>query len=257
MSEINRSSRRTSCCMTAISRSREWSAWTRGRVSSALRSDVNGFFSSCATSAAKLSIASRRLYSAMVISRSAPRQVPDLVGPGGEVGDLLARPYAAPHPLSGRREPPHRLGDRVGKRQREHQHDGGQDDEEAEDRPAFRGDHAIDVAPLRRKLERAARRHHVLDWNRDRYDRFAFVVDPDGDFRLSVQRRFDLGHRHSVDEPRFSGRAPKGCKKVADNAGEPVEKRRAARRNRADRTAPPTPCAERDRESRSSRPSLS
>ena len=61
MSLISRSSRRTSCCMTAISRSREWPAFTRGRVSTALRSEVSGFLSSCATSAAKLSIASMRL----------------------------------------------------------------------------------------------------------------------------------------------------------------------------------------------------
>jgi hypothetical protein len=33
----------------------------RGRVSTALRREVSGFFSSCATSAAKLSIASMRL----------------------------------------------------------------------------------------------------------------------------------------------------------------------------------------------------
>ncbi len=43
------------------SRSRDGPALTRGRVSTALRSEVSGFFSSCATSAAKLSIASMRL----------------------------------------------------------------------------------------------------------------------------------------------------------------------------------------------------
>ncbi len=50
------------------------------------------------------------------MSRRAPRQMPDLVGAVGEVGDLLARPYAAPHPLGSVGEPAHRLGDGVGKR---------------------------------------------------------------------------------------------------------------------------------------------
>mgnify|MGYP001814202974 CR=1 FL=1 len=40
------------------------------------RSDVSGFLSSCATSAAKLSIASMRLYSALVMSRRAPDKCP-------------------------------------------------------------------------------------------------------------------------------------------------------------------------------------
>ncbi len=61
MSLISRSSRRTSCWMTASSRPRESSDLASGRVSTALRSEVSGFFSSCATSAAKLSIASMRL----------------------------------------------------------------------------------------------------------------------------------------------------------------------------------------------------
>ena len=60
MSLMSRSSRRTSCCMISISRSRDGSLLTRGSVSTALRSEVSGFFSSCATSAAKLSMASMR-----------------------------------------------------------------------------------------------------------------------------------------------------------------------------------------------------
>ena len=61
MSLISRSSRFTSCWMMAISRLRESSLRASGSVSTALRSEVSGFFSSCATSAAKLSIASMRL----------------------------------------------------------------------------------------------------------------------------------------------------------------------------------------------------
>ncbi len=46
-----------------------------------------------------------------------PRKVPDLVGAGREVGNLLARSNAAPHALGRCRKPPHRLGDGVGERQ--------------------------------------------------------------------------------------------------------------------------------------------
>ena len=62
MSLISRSRRRTSCWMTREQRGRAISSLlASGRVSTALRSEVSGFFSSCATSAAKLSIASMRL----------------------------------------------------------------------------------------------------------------------------------------------------------------------------------------------------
>ena len=60
-SEIRRSSRCTSCWMMLRSRARLSSVLATGSVSTAERSDVSGFLSSCATSAAKLSIASIRL----------------------------------------------------------------------------------------------------------------------------------------------------------------------------------------------------
>ena len=60
MSVISRSSRRTSCWITSISRVFELSLLASGSVSTALRSEVSGFFNSWLTSAAKLSIASMR-----------------------------------------------------------------------------------------------------------------------------------------------------------------------------------------------------
>ena len=48
----------------------------RATVSTALRSEESGFLISCATSAAKLSIALIRSHSASVISRSAPASSP-------------------------------------------------------------------------------------------------------------------------------------------------------------------------------------
>ena len=61
MSEISRSSRFTSCWMTSSSRCWLSFDFASGSVSTAERSEVSGFFSSWATSAAKLSIASIRL----------------------------------------------------------------------------------------------------------------------------------------------------------------------------------------------------
>ena len=61
MSLISRSRRFTSCLITSSRRSRDSSVRAMGSVSTALRSEVSGFFSSWATSAAKLSIASMRL----------------------------------------------------------------------------------------------------------------------------------------------------------------------------------------------------
>ena len=61
MSLIRRFSRRMSCWMMPVSRALASSVLASGSVSTALFSEVSGFFSSWATSAAKLSIASMRL----------------------------------------------------------------------------------------------------------------------------------------------------------------------------------------------------
>ena len=142
------------------------------------------------------------------------REVADLVGAGGEVGDLLPRPDAAPDPLRRGRQPPHRLGDRVGEGQRQDEHHRGEHDEEAEDGPALRGDHAVDVSALRRQLKRAARRHHVLDGNRDGNDRLALVVDAGGGLRSCP---FSAAATSGTDFPSttqgFSGRGAEGVAK--------------------------------------------
>ena len=62
--------------MIAISRRCFAGSSIRATVSTALRSEVSGFLISCATSAAKLSIALIRCHSASVISRSEPERSP-------------------------------------------------------------------------------------------------------------------------------------------------------------------------------------
>ena len=68
MSVIRRSMRFTSLRTISIMRARESSLSARVSISTALLSEVRGFFSSCATSAAKRSIASMRSYSARVMA---------------------------------------------------------------------------------------------------------------------------------------------------------------------------------------------
>ena len=87
---ISRSRRRTSCCMTAIRRSREWPALTLGSVSRALRSEVSGFFELMGDVGGE---SLDRVETMIERSRHIPqraRQVADLVGSRGEIRDLLA-----------------------------------------------------------------------------------------------------------------------------------------------------------------------
>ena len=65
------------------------------------------------------------------------RQMADLVRARGEIGNLLSGPDATPDALCRFREPAHRFGDRVGERQRQHQHHGCEHREKAQDAPAF------------------------------------------------------------------------------------------------------------------------
>ena len=91
------------------------------------------------------------------------REMADFVRAVGEVGNLLARLDAAPHALGRLGELAHRLGDRIGERQRKHQHHRRQDQEEPQQRPSLGGDDGIDVAALGREQQRAADRRRPLD----------------------------------------------------------------------------------------------
>ena len=73
-----------------MSRALASSVLASGRVSTALRSEVSGFFSSWATSAAKLSIASMRLIERAGHLAERLAQMADLVAAMAEVGDLRA-----------------------------------------------------------------------------------------------------------------------------------------------------------------------
>ena len=105
MSVISRSSRRTSCLQDGQSAARARPrSLTRSRVSTAERIEVSGFLISCATSAAKRSMASIRSDRASVMSSSDAGQVAELVVAAGEVGqgDGAGAAPAAP----GRRRAP-------------------------------------------------------------------------------------------------------------------------------------------------------
>ena len=106
--------------MTASSRLRLSSVLASGSVSTAERSEVSGFFSSCATSAAKLSIASMRRIERVGHVAQRAGQMADLVAAAREVGNLDARADAPAHALGGVGEPPHRAGDGAGEQERQH-----------------------------------------------------------------------------------------------------------------------------------------
>src|SRR5208283_6047130 len=96
--------------------------------------------------------------------------------------------------------------------------------EEAEDRPALRGDDAVDVSALGGELEHAARRHHVLDRNRDRYHSLALVIDAGGAFGSAFQRCGHLRDSLTVDEPGVLRTWRRGRRKeVPNRPGKPVD----------------------------------
>ena len=184
MSLISRSSRRTSCWMTASSRALRFrlardrqsldGAAQRGQRIFQFVGDVGG-----ETFDRVHAIVERFRH---VAQRAG--QMADFVAAIGEIRNFLARFGAAADPLGRFREPAHRLGDGAGEEQRQEQHDRGRDQEDADDRPAFRGDDLVDVAALRRKQKRAADGAEKLDRHRDRDDRLALGVDPHNRLRL-------------------------------------------------------------------------
>ena len=105
------------------------------------------------------------------------RQVADLVGAAGEVGDLLARLRAPAHPLGRLRQAADRAGDGAGEEQRQDDHDHGRHQEDLQQGEALGGDDGVDVAFLGREQERALDRAEALDRHRHRDDGLAPVVD--------------------------------------------------------------------------------
>ena len=106
------------------------------------------------------------------------RQMPDLVAPPGEVGNLHARPDAPSNDLGAFGEASHRPGNGAGEQERQHHHDAGGDQEYLEDREPLGGDHVVDVGPLRREHQRAAHGAEALHRHRHRDDHLGTIVDP-------------------------------------------------------------------------------
>ena len=171
---ISRSSRVTSCAMIVSSwRCRTGSSMRRS-VSMALRIEDSGFLISCATSAAKRSIASMRAHSACgrIRQRGRPARRPRRAAPAALCGTLPARPLPFAHvprragqpqdrPRDGQRQVP-----RQQHRQRQRQA------EQPQDRDAHGEQAGIDLARLARQqhdadgvpvmLHRLGHRHQQL-----------------------------------------------------------------------------------------------
>ena len=128
------------------------------------------------------------------------RQMADLVGTVGEVGDLLARLHAAPHPVRRRRQPSDRPRDRTGKQHRQHDHHPRRHQEDAQDRKPLGRDDAVDVAALRRQQQRAAHGPEALDRHCHRHDGVAGGIDADDAGRRARQRPRHLGQRAAVGQ---------------------------------------------------------
>ncbi len=105
------------------------------------------------------------------------REMPDLVAPLGEVGDLDPRANAPAHELRAFGQPPHRSRDGAGEQERQHHHHAGGDQEYLEDGEPLGADHIVDVGALRRQHERAAHRAEALHRDRHRDDHLAALVD--------------------------------------------------------------------------------
>ena len=158
-----------------------------GRVSTAERSEVSGLRSSCATSAAKLSMP-RCGYRARSSYRAARRTNPRFRRARRVKSGISTRVPDAPADAFGAvGEPADRPGDGAGEQHREYDHDAGRDEEHLDDREALRFDHIVDVGALRRaacSAPRTARKR--CTGYRDRNDDFAAVVDA---HHARVQRR--------------------------------------------------------------------
>ena len=158
-------------------RLRELSLLASGSVSTALRSEVSGFFSSCADVGGKaLDRLDARIERVGHVAQR-DRQIADLVLAVGEIRDLLAALDAAAHPHGGRRQPAQRVGDGRGEQHRQDRRDQRGDAEDAQDRLALGADDLVDVAALRRQHQHAEHGAEALDRHRDRNDLLALLAD--------------------------------------------------------------------------------
>ncbi len=105
------------------------------------------------------------------------REMADFVAAAGEVGNLDAGADPAADPFGAVGEPPHRPCDGAGQCQRQHNHHGGGDAADLQDREAFGGDHLVDIVALGRKHQGAVDRAETLHRHGDRDDHLAAVID--------------------------------------------------------------------------------
>ena len=186
MSEISRSSRRTSCWITSSSpranfgpgdgQGFDGAAQGGERVLQFVR-DIGG------EALGRLHAAEQR---AGHVAQGAG-QMADLVVAVGEVGNFLPLFDAAPDAVGGFGQLAHGLGDGSRQRGGQQEHHGRGDEEDAEDRPPLRGD-ARRCPALRRKQQRAAHRAEALDRRGDGNHRLAARIGPHEGFRLAIQR---------------------------------------------------------------------
>ncbi len=116
----------------------------------------------------------------------------DFVAAAGEIGNLDAGPDPAADALGAVGKPADGAGDGAGQQQRQHDHHGGGDATDFEDREPFGGHHLVDVVALGREHQRAVDGAEPLHRHSDRDDHLAAVVDAHHAALLAFQRVRDL-----------------------------------------------------------------
>ena len=100
-------------------------------------------------------------------------EMADLVAAEGEVGNFDARLDAAADALGAIGEPPHGTCDGAREQERQHDHDGGGDAADLQDRKPLGGHHLVDVVALRRQHQCAVDRAGPQHRDGDRDDHLA------------------------------------------------------------------------------------
>ena len=128
----------------------------------------------------------------------------DFVASTGKIRNLDAGLDAAADALGAVGEASDGACDRTRQQQRQHDHDGGGDAADLEDREPLGGDHLVDVVALRRQHQRAVHGAEALHRHRDRNDHLAAVVDAHHARLDAVERLYDFAVALAVLRPEFA-----------------------------------------------------
>ncbi len=129
------------------------------------------------------------------------RQVADLVGALGEIGDFLAGLDAHADLLGRLRQAPHRPRDGARQQERQHHHHRRGDEEHLQQAESLRGDDPVDGVALGRDQQGAADGAGAVDRHGHRDRGLAELVAPDEAAAVAAEGRLDLAEGVAVHRP--------------------------------------------------------